>query len=82
VLLDCDETEEFRKRCFQTAFDKIASAATCGCATTGSEWVFTKIRYNNMSKKSVVEISEKYNIDLGSEIKNSNKRSNLFYQLL
>ena len=66
VLLDFEETGESRKRCFQDAFDKIASTATCGCATTGSEWIFTKIRYNNVSKQSVVEISEKYTIDLGS----------------
>lgn len=66
VLLDFKETGESRKRCFQLAFDDIASTATCGCATTGSEWIFTKIRYNNVSKQSVVEISEKYIIDLGS----------------
>ena len=66
VLLDFEETGESRKRCFQHAFDEIASTATCGCATTGSEWIFTKIRYNNVSKQSVVEISEKYTIDLGS----------------
>jgi Mor family transcriptional regulator len=67
VLLDFDETGESRKRCFQDAFDKIASTATCGCATTGSEWIFTKIRYDNKSKQSVVEISDKYTIDLGSK---------------
>jgi hypothetical protein len=66
VLLDFEEIGESRKRCFQHAFDEIASTATCVCATTGSEWIFTKIRYNNVSKQSVVDISEKYTIDLGS----------------
>eukprot|EP00597_Dinobryon_sp_UTEXLB2267_P018215 CAMPEP_0201113322 /NCGR_PEP_ID=MMETSP0812-20130820/77780_1 /ASSEMBLY_ACC=CAM_ASM_000668 /TAXON_ID=98059 /ORGANISM="Dinobryon sp., Strain UTEXLB2267" /LENGTH=98 /DNA_ID=CAMNT_0047376839 /DNA_START=983 /DNA_END=1279 /DNA_ORIENTATION=- len=45
MLLDVNETGESRKRCFQETFDVVASTATCGTVTTGSEWVFTKIRY-------------------------------------
>ena len=73
VLLYFEELGESRKRSFQDAFEEIASTATCRCATTGSEWILTKIRYNNVSKQSVVEISEKYTIDLG---KTSSKLSN------
>lgn len=65
VLVDFGEKGESRTRSFQQAFDEIASIATCGCVTTGSTWIFTKIRYNG-NKRSVVEISEEYTIDLGS----------------
>jgi len=66
MLLDVNETGESRKRCFQETFDVVASTATCGTVTTGSEWVFTKIRYCTLTKKSQVELSEWYTMDLGS----------------
>jgi hypothetical protein len=34
--------------------------------TTGSEWLFTKIRYNPVAKKSVVVLSERHSLELGS----------------
>ena len=66
VLLDCNEKGESRKRRFQEVFEAIASTATCGAVTTGSEWIFTRILYNHGTKKSQVELSEKYLIPLGS----------------
>jgi hypothetical protein len=66
VLLDFNETGESRKRCFQEALDVVASTPTCGAVSTGSEWVFTKICYDTLTKKSKVELSEKYCIALGS----------------
>jgi hypothetical protein len=66
MLIDFNETGESRKRCFQEAFDVVASTSTCGTVTTGSEWVFTKTRYNTLTKRSKVELSERFSIELGS----------------
>ena len=66
VLLDFNETGESRKRCFQEAFDVVASTSTCGTVSTGSEWVFTKICYDTLTRKSKVELSKRYSIALGS----------------
>jgi hypothetical protein len=64
VLLDFYEVGESRKRRFKEAFDDIASIS-CGSTTTGSDWIFTKICYDSISKKSVIMISEKFRVDLG-----------------
>ena len=65
VLLDFEEVGDSRKRRFEEAFDDIASTSTCGSTTTGSDWIFTKISYNSISKKSAIMIAEKFSVNLG-----------------
>jgi len=55
--------EPSRKRPLQEAFGNHIISETCGCVTSGNDWVFTKLQYNNVTKQSNVSISETYSIN-------------------